>query len=207
MLFDTPLRLNPFNQFEFPASSVELLSGKHAEFNAEFKSFLSTQSQIYALKQEHISIQKEIPDQGQAREAAEQKLANDMQGKIEAKRQELTGKWDEFVKDQREIIDLKQRIQLKHLKAFKAQVNFESQADYLEIMKSTQISVADKERFTEQLRQYRDEMLSSYKQFRESHYHKYEQKLIELQGRQQQQQQQHVIPQNGQQMQMQQHLQ
>jgi len=183
-IFESPIVLKPFDKYSFPASSVQLLENKNAEFQAEFKAFLKTQSQIFDLKLEHIEIEHNT---SKHYEEAHNKLAASMQQKINQKRNELTGKWDEFVKDQKEIQILKQKISQKHLDQFKEQVHFENTSEFNEIMKSKKLTVNEKELFRSQLKEFRDKMITEYDNFRQQHYGTYDQKLKEIQIREQQQ--------------------
>merc|ERR1712228_57694 len=183
-IFEASLILHPFNKYDFPLSSVNLLTNKRSEFELEFVSFLKTQSQIFDLKLEHIKIEEN--EWSENENEAHHKLAASIQQRINQKRNELTGKWDEFVRDQKEIQALKQKIMQKHLDLFKLQLHFENHADFVQIMKSNKISSNEKEMIRLQLRDFRDSMISKYKVFREQHYEVYDVKLKEIQIREQQ---------------------
>eukprot|EP01084_Bolivina_argentea_P145190 254539_1 len=192
-IFDTPLVLNAFNKYAFPLSSVQLLEGKKEELDTEYVAFLKTQSQIFELKLEHIGIQQNEKQKTYHNE--EQELIKSMQDKIDAKRKELTGKWDEFVQDQTELNELKQQISAKHLVQFKQQLHFENQTEYQQIIASDKISKSEKEQFRAQLKDFRDQMIEDYKAFRENHYGKYDQKLKQTQALKQQSAMQYATPQ------------
>ena len=81
--FDTSLGLNDFEESAFLAASRSLLENKMAEFIAEFKAFMQTQSQIYELKQEHISIAHDD------HESHRRELVDSIQKKIDSKKEEL----------------------------------------------------------------------------------------------------------------------
>merc|ERR1719295_346563 len=142
-----------------------------AEFIAEFKVFLQTQSKIYELKQEHISIDLAY-DQSHRRE-----LVDSIQKKIDSKKEELCRKWDEYVQDRQEIAILRRQISMKHLSQFKEMVHYESQHDFMSIMQSNTLSSGDKIAFESKLRRYRGAMVLKYSKFRENHFREYREKV------------------------------
>merc|ERR1719229_863975 len=172
-----PLYLEPFNQFAFPNEAVEFLNTKQHEINLEFENCLQTVSQLFTLKLEHLRSENATNVDEQVTE-----LVRTMNKRIELKRREVTNKWKEVVGDQEEILQLKQQLMDKQLVQFKQQVHFESQPEFLEIMKSQKISSSEKEEFKMSLKSYRDQMIDGYKKFRDGHYHFYNQKLSELQA-------------------------
>ena len=176
-LFNSPLKLKTFHKFEFPSEAMVFLNNKRKDLGMEFENELQTMAQLYTLKLEHLQMEN-----GNNMDEMVQELTANFNKRIEQKRREVTNKWDEHVADQREIMRLKQHLMDKALNTFKQQVHFESQKEFMEIMKSDKISNHDKEQFKQSLKQYRDQMIRDYRKFKDDHYHTYNQRLLELQA-------------------------
>ena len=108
---DLPLELKDINEKDFPSLIVTSLKTKKKGYQLEYVSFIQTQVKLFKLKWNNLqSIRGQMNDGQYCDQKSDETLIEELENKIKIKQIEVIEKWEELLKDEKEIIMLRKKI-------------------------------------------------------------------------------------------------